>query len=161
MTIVSDTGPLIALAKIDHLWLLENLFSELYIPPMVHRELLAKNSPEAVILDQALSGFIHVAAPPTLPAEVETATHRLDPSEQQAVALAYHRQEPIMLDDRLGRAAAKKLGLRVTGTAAVLLQAKKSLHIPAVRPLLIEIRQNGYWLSDEFLNAVTKLAGEL
>lgn len=161
MTVVSDTGPLIALAKIDHLWLLENLFLEVHIPPVVHHELLAKNSPESNTLNEALNDFIHVAAAPAIPAEIKVVTSRLDSGEQQAVALAYERQEPVILDDRLGRAAAKKLTISVTGTAAVLLQAKQSQLIPAVHPLLLQIRQNGYWLSDEVLTTVAKMAGEI
>ena len=37
MSAVSDTGPLIALAKVDHLDLLEAMFHEVYILPAVHR----------------------------------------------------------------------------------------------------------------------------
>ena len=42
MIVVSDTGPLIALAKIEKLSLLERLFEQVLIPPAVYRELLAK-----------------------------------------------------------------------------------------------------------------------
>lgn len=42
MKIVSDTGPLIGLAKIDCLSILKNIATEVLIPPMVHRELLGK-----------------------------------------------------------------------------------------------------------------------
>ena len=45
MTVVSDTGPLIALAKVDQLNLLQVLFREVHIPPAVHYELLAKYGP--------------------------------------------------------------------------------------------------------------------
>lgn len=40
MKIVSNTGPLIGLAKIDRLSILKDIASEIIIPPMVHRELL-------------------------------------------------------------------------------------------------------------------------
>lgn len=33
MSVVSNTGPLIALAKIDRLALLQRLFGEVFIPP--------------------------------------------------------------------------------------------------------------------------------
>lgn len=39
MKIVSNTGPLIGLAKIDSLSILKDIASEVLIPPMVHREL--------------------------------------------------------------------------------------------------------------------------
>lgn len=42
MKIVSNTGPIIGLAKINRLSILKDLADEILIPPMVHRELLAK-----------------------------------------------------------------------------------------------------------------------
>jgi predicted nucleic acid-binding protein len=44
MKIVSDAGPLIGLAKINCLYILKTIASEVYIPPMVYRELLGKAS---------------------------------------------------------------------------------------------------------------------
>ena len=64
------------------------------------------------------------------------------------------------IDDRLGRNAAKRLNLSITGTAGVLLQAKNLGLISAISPLLNQVRDKGYWLSDELLNLITKLAKE-
>jgi hypothetical protein len=88
VTVISDTGPLIALAKVDRLVLLEQLFERVLIPPAVHRELLAKSGPESTFLDEALLSLIAVAQPPSFPAEVRGATSRLDAGEQQVIALA-------------------------------------------------------------------------
>jgi hypothetical protein len=60
MSVVSNTGPLIALAKVDQLELLAKLFGHIYIPPVVHHELLAKTGVETVRLETALLSFIHV-----------------------------------------------------------------------------------------------------
>ncbi len=38
--------------------------------------------------------------------------------------------------------------------------AKKRGRIPAVLPLLEKMRERGYWLSDELLHLVAKLADE-
>jgi len=46
MAVVTNTGPLIMLAKIDQLTLLQQMFTTVFIPPAVHRELLAKSGPE-------------------------------------------------------------------------------------------------------------------
>ncbi len=61
----------------------------------------------------------------------------------------------------LGTRCRCRLGLEVTGLAGVLVRAKETKLIPAVRPVLEEIRQRGYWLSDEILDVAAKLAGEL
>ena len=160
MSVITNTGPLIALAKIDQLSLLEQMFSKVLISPVIHQELLAKTGPETVQLDKALNHFIEVTPISDLSPEVEMATLRLDRGEQQAVALAYQLNELLIIDDRLGRNAARRLNLSITGTAGVLLQAKNFGLISAVSPLLNQVRDKGYWLSDELLNLITKLAEE-
>jgi predicted nucleic acid-binding protein len=56
--IAADTGPLVALAKINQLPLLAELFGDIYVPPAVRRELLAKIGREAIYLDEAFSRII-------------------------------------------------------------------------------------------------------
>jgi uncharacterized protein len=60
MKIVSDTGPLIGLAKISKIYLLRNIAEEVLIPPMVHRELLGKIGDETDQIDLALRDFIQI-----------------------------------------------------------------------------------------------------
>jgi hypothetical protein len=58
MKIIADTGPLIGLAKINCLFILKRIASEVHIPPMVYRELLGKISMESERIDDALNDFI-------------------------------------------------------------------------------------------------------
>ena len=161
MIVVSDTGPLIALAKVDQLILLERLFGKVLIPSAVQRELLAKHGTESARLDDALLNFLDVV-PLSVPSpEVEIATLRLDLGEQHAIALAYERDALLVIDDSLGRAAARRLSLAVTGVVGVLIRAKQEGLVPSVRSLLKEMRQHNYWLSDELLDIATRLAGEV
>jgi predicted nucleic acid-binding protein len=74
--IVSNTGPLIGLAKINQIGLLRQLAAAVYIPPQVHRELLAKSGPEATAIDEALNEFIRIKIPGAVDA---TATDILNP----------------------------------------------------------------------------------
>ena len=60
MKIVSDTGPIIGLAKIDQIFLLKKLATEVLIPPFVQKELFGKIGVESDQIDQALSDFIQV-----------------------------------------------------------------------------------------------------
>ena len=160
MTVVADTGPLIALAKIDRLGLLQHLASEVIVPAAVHRELLAKIGVESARLDAAFAAFIHVEMNPTLTIEVETATRKLSQGEQYAIALAILHKESLVIDDRLGRQVALTLGLSVIGTAGVLIQAKNAGLISEVRSLMQEMRSAGYWLSDELIELTANQAGE-
>jgi hypothetical protein len=125
MLAVSDTGPLIALAKVNQLDLLQRMFGQVLIPPLVQREVFAKHGVESERLDDALSHFLQVAPVSSAQAQVKAATLRLDPGECQAIALAYEHGALLLMDDRLGRAAAQSLGLPVTGIVGLLLRAKE------------------------------------
>jgi len=122
--VVSDTGPLIALAKVGKLDLLRDLFGAVLIPPAVYRELVAKPGSEFVNLQEALQDYLKPTAVGCVALEVEIVTAKLDCGEQEAIALAYERKVLLLIDERLGRIAASKLGLLVTGVVGVLVQAK-------------------------------------
>ena len=59
-----------------------------------------------------------------------------------------------------GRKAAKNLTIPTTGLAGFLLAAKERGLITKVVPLMEELRNKGYWLSDELVDAAKRLAGE-
>ncbi|MDQ3814163.1 MAG: DUF3368 domain-containing protein [Armatimonadota bacterium] len=158
--IVSDAGPLIALAKIDSLPLLQTLYGLVAIPPAVHAEILAKAGDEASRLNAALQDFVQLAPAPPLAMEIEVATRSLGAGEQQAIALAHSLQLTLLMDDWHGRTVASRLGLQITGVIGVLLLAKEANHIAQVRPLLEAIRRHGYWLSDRLIDMAAQLAGE-
>jgi predicted nucleic acid-binding protein len=159
--VVSDTGPLIALAKVDQLHLLEALFDKVLIPPAVYRELLAKSGTEADRLDRALQNFIELSPALQIPPEVEIATLNLDRGEREAVALAYTHKALLVIDERLERVAARTLGLTVTGVVGVVIQAKLSGLLHDVLSVLEAMRQRGYWLSDDVMDIAAQLAGEM
>lgn len=161
MSLVADTGPLIALAKVDRLELLEQLFGQVTIAPSVYRELLAKVGPEADRLDRALATFIRVSGDPMPTPEVMVATERLDRGERDTVALAVTMGLPLLMDDQLGRRAGRQLGVGVIGVAGLVLQGKRRGLVQQVGPILEELRSRGYWLSEELVVVVARLAGEL
>lgn len=160
MSVVSNTGPLIALAKTDRLALLRQLFGEVLIPVVVQRELLGKSGTEAGRLDTALSDFVHVADLDHYAPEIMVATLGLDAGERDAVALAYQKGLPLVIDDRAGRRSAQRLGMKITGIAGIMIQARKRGLIASVPQELEAIRHHGYWLSDELIEIATTLAGE-
>jgi predicted nucleic acid-binding protein len=66
-----------------------------------------------------------------------------------------------VLDERLARQHARRLGLRLTGTLGVLVKAKQGGLIPAVAPLVADLRRGGIWLSDALVEEALRLADEL
>jgi predicted nucleic acid-binding protein len=157
---VSNTGPLIALAKVDLLPMLRSLFGRVRVPPAVQRELLAGTGDDVTRLQLAFADFLDVEPPPAPAQEVSDAVRHLGAGEQEAVRLALHLRALLLIDDHAARSVAKGTGLAITGTAGVLIQAKAAGLVPAVSPVLIEMRAKGYWLSDGLLDAAARMAGE-
>jgi len=162
MKIVSDTGPIIGLAKIGKLDLLKMFSEEILIPSFVNKELFGKIGPESGHIERALNHFIHVADVSALDSETERIIADLDEGEKQAIGLASKMRGSVLLllDDHAGRRAAAKLRIPTTGLVGFFLLAKEKGYINKVEPLLIELRRNGYWLSDEIIEVARRLACE-
>jgi len=163
MIIVSNTGPLIALAKVDLFHLLKEIGNEVRIPPVVHRELLGKIGSESKYIDRALNDFIQITEISLFDKKVEIAAADLDEGEKQAIGLAftYGRDVLLLMDDNAGRNAAKKLNIPTTGVIGILIMAKEKGVVKDVGKIIEEIRCQGYWLSDELINIAKKLAKEI
>ena len=157
---VSDTGPLIALAKVGMLPLLKSLFGMVYIAPAVHRELLAGEGDDVARLQETIGDFIAVIVAPAADPEVTHSVRDLGRGEQDAIALAVHTRSVLVIDDHAARVVALALGIPVTGTVGVLIRAKEVGILPAVSPVLEDMRTKGYWLSDGLLAIAARLAGE-
>ena len=162
MIVGADAGPLIALAKLDRLDVLDMFGAPVVVPPYVRRELLSKPASETKEIERALERRIEVHDVPALGTRTKEVVGRLDPGEREAVALSTALDEKTLLimDDRAGRRAARHLDCPVTGVIGVLLRAKERERIDAVTPLLRELQEGGYWLSDEIIEHARELADE-
>jgi len=162
MRIVSDTGPIIGLAKISKLSLLTRLAEEIFIPPRVYRELLGKIGSEAEAIEEAINKFIRIKEIQSLELSVEIAIANLDEGEKQAIGLAstFATDTLLLLDDRAGRKVAQFLGIPVTGLIGLLLLAKEKGLVENISALLKELKYQGYWLSDQVIAVAVQLAGE-
>jgi predicted nucleic acid-binding protein len=162
MKIASNTGPIIGLAKIDLLFLLNQIASEVLIPPMVYRELMGKTGPETAQIDKALKEFLKVVDLKPLDPAVEIAISTLDEGEREVIGLASTTSGDILIlmDDRAGREVAEKLNIPVSGLVGILLLAKEKGILEKIGPLLVELRDKGYWFSDDVLQTAQRLAKE-
>ena len=158
--LVADAGPLIALARIGHLELLERLFGRVMIPPVVSEELrLDSCKPGAAVLSQALDpdGWIRIEAPGS---EKPSLRVSLGEGEAEAIALASEHGALLLIDERRGRRAARAAGVQVLGTGRVLIAAKDKGYLSSVSVALDELCAVGYRLSGELVRRLTELAGE-
>lgn len=84
----------------------------------------------------------------------------LDEGEAEALALAKSLNATALIDERKGRAIAVKRNINITGSAAILIKAKQEKLIPKVKPLIDQLTEHGYRLSDNLINKVLEIAGE-
>ncbi len=86
----------------------------------------------------------------------------LDRGEAEVLALAQEIYAGLVIvDERLARRHAKRLGLPLTGTLGLLLRAKQAQLISEVKPLIIAMRTGGIWLSDALVEEALTIAREI
>ena len=108
--VVSDTSPLHYPVECEAIEILPALFQEILIPPTVHRELQHQKTPPRVrAWAQSLPAWVKVQAPSILDDSLN-----VDEGEKEAICLAREvKAVAILMDDRKGRAAAVRCGMRV------------------------------------------------
>jgi hypothetical protein len=85
----------------------------------------------------------------------------LDRGEAEVLALAQELHASLLiLDERLARRHARRLGLSLTGTLGVLLRAKEHQLVSAIGPVIEAMRRWGIRLGEPLVQEVLKLAGE-
>lgn len=84
MKIISNTGPIIALAKVKKLALLEEIASNVVISVAVYRELFAKIGEESKLIEAAIADFIEVVdiKEKAIDSKIKMATATLDEGEK-------------------------------------------------------------------------------
>jgi hypothetical protein len=76
-------------------------------------------------------------------------TWHLGPGEIHALALALEHRSTILIDEKLGRRAARQLGLQPLGVMGLLVEAKTRKLLPELRPLFVRLKQEaGFWVSE-------------
>jgi predicted nucleic acid-binding protein len=150
--VVTDAGPLVALARVDALDLLRELFGRVLIPEAVKTECCAKPGTDADRITAAIAQKWLMVTPVAL---VNAPAAQLGRGERQALALAQARPSALFLvDDRLARREAARLGLPFIGTVRVLWVAEQRGLIPSAERIVGQMRANGYRISVELLGVI-------
>ena len=155
--VISNNSPLVGLFGINLLSLLQDLYTEVWIPRKVEKEFLKK---DPIVRREALENApwiktVDLTDPQTAAVYVE-----LDEGEAEALALAAeHDARLILLDEKVGRQTAEKVGLTVKGIVGILLEAKEEGLIDVIKPLLIRLRDNG--MSESLINNALQDADEI
>jgi predicted nucleic acid-binding protein len=162
MIIVSNSSPLIGLASIDGLYLLESLYDTVHIPEAVYQEVVIDGAGRAGSKDIAAASWIqrHQVADKLAVSELTTKT-KLKEGESEAIILALElKADFVLLDERPARRYATELGLQLVGVVGVLLLAKTQNLITEVKPLLDKLMAAGFRLHTATYKTALQAAGE-
>jgi predicted nucleic acid-binding protein len=142
--IVTGSGCLIALERIDRLDILSSLFGEVWIPPAVSQEFGSSLSWLKVVVpkDQGMVAVLSLS---------------VDDGEAQAIALAYEYQYRLIVDDLKARKVAQGLGLKITGTIGILIFAQKRGIITSIQDAIVSLEAVGFYMSDALKLQALKL----
>lgn len=156
---VVDAGPLIFLARLEHLPLLHIGAGCVLVPSAVLEEVFRKPDQAAERIRDCLGKTLQVCADRR--EETLGLLRGLGPGEQEAIAQALDRSaRSVVLDDLCARRTARRLGLHPIGTVGLILAAKKRGLIPSVRLELLRLRAMGFWISDALWRESVAAAGE-
>lgn len=158
--IIVNSTPIIILCKTGNLEILKMLFHEITIPQAVYNEVSAKDDGVKAALDSALN-WIHVEEIPSQ-SEKKMYQAKLHDGEVEVMILARKEESSmVIIDDRAAKRAAEFLGLKVTGTLGVLVAAKEKGIIKAIKPILDDIKSNGFYIGEELCEYLLRKVGEL
>lgn len=158
--VVCNTSPLFYLHRIGQIDLLRRLYGTTIVPRSVLEELLNARTVGEETPDVASLEWVQVRDV-SVPTEIGSIVD-LGKGEASVIAVGLEERESalLILDDRLGREIAGQHGLRISGTAGVLLKSKRAGLIPSVTECLDAMLRAGFHLRKLVYDDIRSLAGE-
>jgi hypothetical protein len=161
MIVVSNASPIINLAAVERLDLLRQLYGQVTIPQAVYDEMVVAGAGQPGATKVATSGWIKTRQV-TNETVVAALRLELDPGEAEAIALAVElKADSLLLDERKGREIALRLGCKTVGLLGILVEAKHTGLVPAVKPIMDElIERAGFWITASLYDRVLQAVEE-
>jgi uncharacterized protein len=155
--IISNTSPILALANIGRLNLLQKQFNSILIPEGVKNELkLEENFSGAIDIKKAISeGWISVKN--VQDKKYVSLLHReLDLGESECIALSQEMEtEKIILDEKEARRIAKSMNLNVVGVIGILIRGVEEKDIADIEIELRALQSKiGFFISESLVQNI-------
>lgn len=161
MIVVSNTTPLIGLAQIQRFDLLRQLFGEIYIPQAVYEEAVVRGREEGGAKREVSTATWIKTVRVKDRLAVEVLLDELDLGEAETIVLAGEMgADWVLMDERKGRRKLTQMGINKIGTLGILLKAKQVGLLTAIRPEIEKLRQQGFSISQDVIDAVLQQANE-
>ena len=145
LNVIADTSCLIVLNKINLLHILRDLYGNVIVTDEVASE-----------YGNVLPQWVRVENVKDKNA-LKLLNTFLDIGEASSCALALETDDSVVIvDDLKGRKIAGKLGLKITGTLGIVLRAKERNLIDSLKSVVEQIRNEGFYVSEELENEILK-----
>ncbi|MCY7321714.1 MAG: DUF3368 domain-containing protein [Phormidesmis sp. CAN_BIN36] len=126
MQIVVNSSPLIFLSKLNYLNQFVESSDNFYIPQAVADEIEAKSDPPSQTVQALINSSNLQVRASNLENLASSLNQRLGKGESEAIALGIElKADYILLDDSTARREARRLGLTIKGTLAVIKKLSK------------------------------------
>lgn len=154
--VIADSGPIISLALIDKLDLLDLLFGDVKISNAVWNEI--SNDKSKPFHNRICSYFSNKVE---FIKGFNDLTFIMDYGESESVILYKELQADFMLiDDKKARNIAENLGVNCVGTLGILITAKNNGLVKELKPLFEEFLNNHRFYSLDLINNLLTQSGE-
>lgn len=161
MTAVTDTGPLIVLAKLNHLHLLPTLYDRVIVPRSVYRESVLIGQTRGYRDAETIRVFLELVGwqpvkPASMPQQLASDV-QLGQGELEAIALAEQNNALLLIDEVYARDVAERMGVRTAGSLGILVDAYRrgalAQNVLAELLTIIERRQD-IWIHPDLCRRV-------
>jgi predicted nucleic acid-binding protein len=161
MIVVSNTTPLIGLAVIQRFDLLRQFFGEITIPQAVYEEAVVAGHEAGGAKQEILAADWIKVVPAQDRLAVEILLDELDLGESETIVLAREiKADWVLMDERKGRRKLTQLNQQKIGTLGILLKARQSGLLSALKPELELLHKNGFNISQQIIEELLRQAGE-
>ncbi len=155
--IISDSSPLINLAKIDKLELLENLFGKIIIPSAVYNEVIndsQQKNGSAEIIELIENKIVQIKQVDNINL-VKALRRDLDYGEAEVIALALEIDaDLVLIDETDARRVAETYSLKMTGFIGILIKAYHKGLITNFKYTLDLAIKRGFWINRNFYKSI-------
>lgn len=157
--VVADTSPLLNLALIDRLDLLNVQFETIHVPEQVWDELTDGEEGLAGLKELRSQGKLVLVSVERSDLYIEIG-RELDAGETAAITYALENDaDLVLLDERDGRQVARRHNLEITGVIGILLRGAKDGEVE-LQTELDSLRDAGFWISDDLYGEVLRRSQE-
>jgi predicted nucleic acid-binding protein len=169
--VVSDAGPLIHLAQIDQLQLLQNLFKHVSITAKVKNETVDEGINHGFIDAQIISkaiqdGWItvdHVSEQLAGSIERLVIGENISKADAETLMMAKNKNAELLVDDKVVADLAKMFGLRIWNTWTILLESLSEglIELQVISKAINELGKKRHKLSEKQAEEILKVANTI